>query len=72
MNNKNFDILDLLNILSLGISMENLEENRQQSKYNDIHSANDNQTNLILQSLDKKFKEQNELLYRILDILENN
>ena len=38
MNNNNF--LDAVNILSLILAIENLQENREQSQHNDVQVAN--------------------------------
>lgn len=62
---------DLLNIVSILIGLQNLQENREQSEHNDIQSANDNQTKFLLDELNKKFNEQNKMLNEILEILKN-
>lgn len=66
MDNNNGDLLNLVSIL---IGLQNLQENREQSEYNDIQSANDNQTKFLLDELNKKFDEQNKMLNEILQIL---
>ena len=73
-NNQNYS--DLLNALSLILAVENLNENRQQSQYNDVHKANDEQAELLLKNINERFAEQNNmlrehtaLLTEILDIL---
>ena len=38
---------DLLNIVSILIGLQNLQENREQSEHNDIQSANDNQAKML-------------------------
>ena len=63
---------DLLNALSLILAVENLSENRQQSQYNDVHKANDEQAELILEKINKRFAEQNEMIDRILKIQQNH
>ena len=60
---------DLLNIVSILIGLQNLQENREQSEHNDIQSANDNQTKFLLDELKKQFDEQNKMLNEILQIL---
>lgn len=45
-NNQNHS--DLLNALSLILAVENLSENRQQSQYNDVQTANDKMARLEL------------------------
>ena len=60
---------DLLNALSLILAVENLSENRQQSQYNDVHKANDEQAELLLEKINEGFSEQNENIDLILKIL---
>lgn len=59
-NNPNYS--DLLNALSLILALENLSENRQQSQYNDVHKANDEQAKLLLKEINERFAEQNDML----------
>lgn len=61
--------LDLVSLLSLLLGYENLIENRQQSKQNDVQSANDKQAAYMLAELDRKFEEQNKMLRQILGVL---
>ena len=53
---------DLLNALSLILAVENLSENRQQSQYNDVHKANDEQAELLLEKINERFEKQNIIL----------
>ena len=53
---------DLLNALSLILAVENLNENRQQSQYNDVHKANDEQAKLLLEKINERFEKQNIIL----------
>jgi hypothetical protein len=69
-NNQNFS--DLLNALSLVLAMENLSENRQQSQYNDVHTANDKQAEYLLNEINNKFNQQNEILFYILKQVREN
>ena len=69
-NNQNYS--DLLNALSLILAVENLNENRQQSQYNDVHTANDKQAELLLEKINKRFAEQNENIAQILAIQKNH
>ena len=55
--------------LLLIIGMQNLQENREQSKHNDIQAANAEQAKYLLSEIFKKFDEQNKLLNEILNIL---
>lgn len=73
-NNPNYS--DLLNALSLILAVENLKQNEAQSQYNDVHKANDEQAELLLEKINKRFAEQNDmlrehtaLLTKILEIL---
>lgn len=61
-NNNDLDILAVISVL---LGMQNLSENRQQSAHNDVQIANDRQAEYLLQELNKKFDEQNELLNKI-------
>lgn len=71
MNNQNFlDALNLLNLYSIWLGLENLYENRQQSEQNDVNASNDRQARYLIEELGKKFDEQNKTLGRILEILE--
>ncbi len=70
MENKELDSLDILSILSFVLGYENLIENRQQSKQNDVQSANDKQAEYLLNHLHTMFEDQNEKIDRILSILE--
>ena len=72
MNNNNQNYSDLLNALSLILAVENLSENRQQSQYNDVHTANDEQAELLLENINKRFAEQNENIDRIIGILQEH
>lgn len=72
MNNQDFwNALNLLNIYSIILAEQNLIENREQSAANDVHAANDEQANFLLEELGKKFDEQNEILKRIMEFLED-
>lgn len=56
---------------SLLIGYINLIENEQQSRYNDVHAANDRQAEFLLQDIHAQFEEQNKKLDRIIELLEN-
>lgn len=71
------EISDLLAVASLILGMQNLKENEMQSdqqvrmlKQNDVSSANDKQAQYLLSEINRKFEEQNEMLRKILSILE--
>ena len=61
MNNQN-NFLDAVNILSLVIGLKNLEENREQSRHNDVKAANDQQAEYLLQDIHLQFEKQNDIL----------
>ena len=61
--------LDALSVLSILLGYENLIENRQQSRQNDVQAANDKQAALMLSELNRRFDEQNVLLKQILEVL---
>lgn len=62
--------LDALGLFSVFLAMLNLQENRIQSAHNDVSAANDKQAQYLLTALYQKFDEQNEMLKKILTILE--
>lgn len=51
-----------INLLALALGIENLQENRAQSQYNDVHAANDQQAEYLLGEIKALFAEQNEIL----------
>lgn len=60
--NQNNELINLINILSFMIGMQNLNENRIQSAHNDVQVANHQQAEFLLQQINKKFEEQNLIL----------
>lgn len=62
--------LDALGLFSVYLAILNLQENREQSAHNDVSIANDKQAQYLIKELGRKFDEQNEMLKRILSILE--
>ena len=72
MENINQNYSDLLNALSLILAVENLKQNEAQSQYNDVHRANDEQAELLLNNINKRFAEQNENIAQILAIQQNH
>lgn len=63
------NIIDLLSFLSFLLGYENLIENREQSRQNDVQSANDKQAKYLIEELGRKFDEQNKMLKDILEKL---
>lgn len=77
MNDRNYDFLDFLSVMSFYLGYRNLLENKIQSKNtddlikkNDINLANDKQDKFLLEELSGKFDEQNAMLERILKAVE--
>lgn len=74
---QNNELINLINILSFMVGIENLSENRIQSKQNDVQSANDRQAEYLLNEINRRFDEQNKILAeqnvmlaRLLELLE--
>ena len=63
---RQFDFLDILNVISFMIAIENLQENRSQSAKNDVNAATDKQTHVLLDEVKGLFEEQNTMLREIL------
>lgn len=66
---RQFDALDVLSVLSLLLGYENLLENRQQSAHNDVSVANERQARFLMEKLGRRFEEQNAMLREILEVL---
>lgn len=73
MDNQNpWNALNLLNVVSVFLALENLYENRAQTAQNDVNAANERESRYLLEELGKRFNEQNEMLAEILEILRND
>ena len=70
--NQNNELINLINILSFMVGIENLSENRIQSAHNDVQIANDKQAEYLLNEINRQFDEQNKMLKKILELLENS
>lgn len=70
-NQQNQNFMSAVDLAALLIGIVNLQENRIQSAQNDVQTANDAQAKYLLEELGKKFDEQNAMLSKILEILEN-
>ena len=68
---RQFDVLDILNVLSFMLGIENLQENRTQSAHNDVQAANQQQAEYLLGEINKRFEEQNKILGEIPERMEN-
>ena len=60
LNNENE--IDILAVISILLGMQNLQENRLQSKHNDVQIANNNQAKLLLEDIHRQFDLQNKIL----------
>jgi hypothetical protein len=74
-NGNNF--FDVLNLASLIIGIQNLNENREQSAHNDVETANQRQADFMLREINREFgelkrlfTEQNKTLAKICKALE--
>lgn len=61
-DNQNNELINLINILSFMVGIENLNENRIQSAHNDVQIANDKQAEYLLREIKQQFEEQNKVL----------
>lgn len=61
-NNDRDELINLINILSFMVGLENMQENRIQSAQNDVQMANDKQAKYLLEEINRRFDEQNEML----------
>lgn len=68
-NNRQYDFLDIISVLSFVLAIENLKENREQSDHNDVSKANQKQADYLLKQVKSLFEEQNRVLQEILDRL---
>ena len=59
---KNNELINLINILSLVVGLQNMQENRLQSAKNDVQAANDRQAEYLLNEITRRFDEQNKIL----------
>lgn len=64
------NFMDILQIVSLIIGMQNLQENREQTQYNDVQSATDRQTRYMMQEIHKNFEELNAKIDKVVSLLE--
>lgn len=69
-NNNNNTFMDLMNYLSLAISIANYEQNLQQSTTDDVIQTLNHHTNAIVARLQDDLQEQNKMLKQILERLE--
>ena len=67
--NQNNELINLINILSFMVGVENLNENRLQSAHNDVQTANDRQAEYLLNEINRRFDEQNKILARLVELM---
>ena len=67
---QNNELIKLINILSLVVGSQNMQENKLQSAKNDVQEANKNQARYLLQEINRRFDEQNMMLERLIELLE--
>lgn len=66
----NDNFLDALAVVSFLLGLENLQENREQSKHNDVQVANTKQSEILLNEINYSFNKMNEKLDLILEKLD--
>ena len=59
---QNNELINLINILSFVVGLQNMQENRMQSAQNDVQVANDRQAEYLLNEINRRFDEQNKIL----------
>ena len=67
---QNNELINIINILSLVVGLQNMQENRLQSAQNDVQAANDKQAHYLLQEVNRRFDEQNRMLERLIEFIE--
>ena len=66
---QNNELINLINILSLVVGLQNMQENKLQSAQNDVQAANDKQAHYLLQEINRRFDEQNRMLERLIELM---
>lgn len=66
-NGGQFDVMDMLSVMSFLLGLENLQENRQQSAQNDVKAANEKQAKQILSEIGERLDKQDAMLNEILE-----
>lgn len=69
MSKYNGDFLDAMSMMSFAIGLVNYRENLAQSNNDDIMKEVDQQTQIIIEKLEKSIEYQNELIIEIRDML---
>ena len=68
-DNQNNELINLINILSFVVGLENMRDNRLQSAQNDVQSANSEQAEYLLNEINRRFDEQNMMLERLIELI---
>ena len=75
---QNNELINLINVLSFVVGLQNMRENRLQSAQNDVQAANERQAKYLLNEINRRFDEQNKILEeqnvmlaRLLELLED-
>ena len=69
--NQNNELINLINLLSFMVGLENLNENRQQTAHNDVQAANASQAEYLLNEINQRFDDQNKILEKLVGLLED-
>ena len=67
---QNNELINLINILSFVVGLQNMQENKLQSAQNDVQAANKNQARYLLQEINRRFDEQSRMLERLIELME--
>ena len=70
MFNQNQNFMNAVDLAALLIGIVNLQENRQQTAYNDVNTANEREARYILEQVNMRLDAQDAMLRRILDRLD--
>lgn len=63
--NKEQNNSDWLNIFSILLALQNLHENREQTKQNDVQAANDKQAKVLIKEMNLNFSVQYDMIKNI-------
>ena len=67
---QNNELINLINILSFVVGLQNMQENSKQSSRNDVQYSNKEQARYLLQEINRRFDEQNRMLERLIELME--
>ena len=69
-DNQNNELINLINILSLVVGLQNMQENSLQSAQNNVQAANDRQAEYLMNEINRRFDGQNRMLERLIELME--